>query len=384
MKALCSAGVIAAVGLMTSASALAANYELVWSDEFNGTSLDESRWSYQIGDGCDIGLCGWGNNERQYYQADNVTVANGLMTIEAREERNKGSAYTSARIRSIFKGDFTYGRIEARMKLPGGQGIWPAFWMLPTDETYGGWAASGEIDIMEAINLGASGGNEVHGTLHYGGSWPDNVYSGAPYTPGTSVMDNFHTYAVEWEPGEIRWYVDGLLYQTQTDWYSTNGAYPAPFDQDFHILLNVAVGGEWPGDPDSTTVFPVTMQVDYVRVYQDPAISGDTGGDTATSTQVSALSASTRRVKGSEAAEVTVVVTDDLGQPVENATVTGSLTGSYNETVSATTDASGYAVLQSNSAIKGTVAYEFCVGDISHGSLTYDASANAVTCVSYP
>ncbi|GGX48626.1 family 16 glycosylhydrolase [Saccharospirillum salsuginis] len=375
---------IATLGLAASTTAFAANYELVWSDEFNGSSLDESLWSYQIGDGCDIGLCGWGNNERQYYQADNVTVANGLLTIEAREERNKGSAYTSGRIRSIFKGDFTYGRIEARMKLPAGQGIWPAFWMLPTDEAYGGWAASGEIDIMEAVNLGGTGGNDVHGTLHYGGSWPDNVYSGQVYTPSTSVTDNFHTYAVEWEPGEIRWYVDGLLYQTQTEWYSDNGAYPAPFDQDFHLLLNVAVGGDWPGDPDSTTVFPTAMQVDYVRVYQDPAISGDTGGETATSTQVSALSANTRRVKGSEAAEVTVVVTDDLGQPVENATVTGSLTGSYNETVSGTTDASGYVVLQSTSAIKGTVAYEFCVGDISHGSLTYDASANAATCVAYP
>lgn len=374
----------ASLSLLAPVSGIAANYELVWADEFNGTALDESRWSYQNGDGCDINLCGWGNNERQFYQPDNVTVANGVLSIEAREERNRGSAYTSGRIRSIYKGDFVYGRIEARMKLPGGQGIWPAFWMLPTDETYGGWAASGEIDIMEAVNLGATGGNDVHGTLHYGSQWPDNVYTGMAYTPATSVTDNFHVYTVEWEPNEIRWLIDGVLYQTQTDWYSENGPYPAPFNQRFYMLLNVAVGGDWPGDPDSTTQFPTTMQVDYVRVYQDPAISGDTTGSTATSTEVDSLTASTRRVKGKEAGQVTVVVTDDLGSPVTDATVTGNFTGTYSEIQSATTDQSGTAVLETAVTSSGTIQYELCVTDIAHDSLTYDAAANNATCVTYP
>lgn len=261
------------VGMTFSALSMAANYELAWSDEFDGTTLDMTKWSYMLGDGCDINLCGWGNNERQYYLADNVSVANGMLTISAMKNRYKASAYTSGRIRSIDKGDFVYGRIEARIKLPGGQGIWPAFWMLPTDEAYGGWAASGEIDIMEAINLNGAGGNEVHGTIHYGDNWPNNTYTGQVVSPSTSVTDNFHVYSVEWEPSEIRWYVDGLLYQTLNNWYSESAPYPAPFDQRFHILLNVAVGGDWPGDPDRITPFPADMQVDYVRVYQDPAIT---------------------------------------------------------------------------------------------------------------
>jgi beta-glucanase (GH16 family) len=138
--------------------------------------------------------------------------------------------------------------------------------MLPTDEVYGGWAASGEIDIMELVGHQPA---RVHGTLHYGGPAPANQSSGAPYDLSSGTFaDDFHVFAVEWEEGEIRWYVDGVLYQTQTEWNSTGGPFPAPFDQRFHLLLNVAVGGNWPGSPDITTPFPQTMQVDYVRVYQ--------------------------------------------------------------------------------------------------------------------
>ena len=175
--------------------------------------------------------------------------------------------YTSARMRTKHKGDWLYGRFEVRARLPGGQGLWPAIWMLPTDWKYGGWAASGEIDIMEAVNAGP-GNNKVYGTLHYGGSWPRNVHTGKSYTPATSITDNFHVYALEWEPGEIRWYVDGHHYQTQTQWWSEKGPYPAPFNERFHMILNVAVGGNWPGSPSSSTVFPQVMEVDYVRVYQ--------------------------------------------------------------------------------------------------------------------
>ena len=244
-------------------------YELVWSDEFDGTSLDETKWEYMIGDGTDIGLpAGWGNNELQYYRPENATVANGYLTIEGRAESFNGYNYTSSRLRTMGKADFKYGRIEARIDLPTGQGVWPAFWMLPTDFVYGGWAASGEIDIMEAV---CHDTYTVHGTLHYGGAWPDNVYSGKGYRNGTDFAQDFHVYTIEWEPGEIRWYVDGDHYQTQIFWYSSpTEPYPAPFDQKFHILLNMAIGGNWPGSPDASTVFPQQMIVDYVRVYQKP------------------------------------------------------------------------------------------------------------------
>jgi len=246
------------------------DWQLVWADEFNGQQIDTNKWEHEVN--------GWGggNNELQYYTArqHNSHVANGVLTITARQETYTGSDgtrhYTSARLRTENKGDWRYGRVEVSARMPEGQGLWPAIWMLPTDDAYGGWAASGEIDIMEAVNLNRGGGNDVHGTLHYGGQWPNNTYTGEAYTPPNSVVDHFHEYAIEWEPGEIRWYVDGVHYQTQNDWWTANGAYPAPFDQRFHLILNVAVGGDWPGNPDGSTVFPQTMQVDYVRVYQRP------------------------------------------------------------------------------------------------------------------
>ncbi|HJK96327.1 MAG TPA: glycoside hydrolase family 16 protein [Polyangiaceae bacterium LLY-WYZ-14_1] len=241
-------------------------WELVWSDEFDGSELDLSKWSVQVGDGCDIGLCGWGNNELQWYRAENLTVADGLLTITARVEPVGGRDFTSARIRTLDRGDWTYGRFEARARLPRGQGLWPAIWMLPSDTVYGTWAASGEIDIMELVGHESS---RVHGTLHYGGEFPANTSSGDSFDLSSGTFaDGFHTFAVEWEEGEIRWYVDGRLYQTQTEWYSEGGAFPAPFDRDFHLILNVAVGGNWPGAPDLTTPFPQTMEVDWIRVYE--------------------------------------------------------------------------------------------------------------------
>jgi beta-glucanase (GH16 family) len=241
-------------------------WTLVWADEFDGTALDPARWSAQTGDGCDRNLCGWGNNELQWYQASNAVVQGGSLTITAREEAVGGRDYTSARLISAGKGDWTYGKIEVRARLPRGQGIWPAIWMLPTDNTYGTWAASGEMDIVELVGHEPS---RVHGTLHYGGPAPQNTNSGAYYDlPSGTFADGFHVFAMEWERGEIRWYVDQRLYQRQTEWYSTGGAYPAPFDQRFHLVLNVAVGGNWPGYPDASTSFPQSMEVDYVRVYQ--------------------------------------------------------------------------------------------------------------------
>ena len=180
-------------------------------------------------------------------------------------------SYTSARLKT--KGLFspTYGKFEARIKLPIGKGLWPAFWMLPKDEVYGSWAASGEIDIMEARG---SDPTSVSGAIHYGGQWPNNVYTVNRYGfPMGESTNEFHVYAVEWEPGEIRWYVDDRHYATQNEWYSYSpnqqnpNPFPAPFDQDFYLLLNSAIGGNYDGNPDSHTTFPQSMKVDYVRVY---------------------------------------------------------------------------------------------------------------------
>lgn len=240
----------------------------VWADEFDGNSINLFNWEAQIGTGPSGD--GWGNNELQYYtnRAQNIAVANGVLTITARQENFNGRQYTSARLRTQGKRDFKYGRFETRAKVPAGQGLWPAFWMLPTNSPYGGWASSGEIDIVETINLATA----AFGTIHYGAPWPGNVSSGGN-RPGT-WSDGFHVYAIEWEPDEIRWYVDGVRYNrvTSSTWYSTLGAgnTRAPFDVQFHLLLNLAVGGNWPGSPNGFTTFPNTFQVDYVRVSQRP------------------------------------------------------------------------------------------------------------------
>ena len=255
-------------------------WSLVWSDEFDGTEVDTTKWEYQLGDGCDqsVGndLCGWGNNELQFYQEENASVSDGVLTITARQsiadEDGDGAndtTYTSARLRTLGKGDWTYGRFEIKAKLPTGQGLWPAIWLLFSEDTYGGWAASGEIDIMEAIG---SEPDEVFGTIHYGGPFPDNVFTGEDFRLSSGTFaDDFFVFTTEWEEGEIRWYVNNVLYRTETEWFSTGGEYPAPFDHPFHMILNVAVGGNLPGSPDASTTFPQTMQVDYVRVYERTA-----------------------------------------------------------------------------------------------------------------
>ncbi|NJB84663.1 beta-glucanase (GH16 family) [Lewinella marina] len=235
---------------------------LVWADEFSGNSLDQTKWNYQIGDGCDLGICGWGNNELQSYQQDNVVVSNGKLQITARKQRVRGSQYTSGRINTKGKADFAYGRFEASIKLPYGDGLWPAFWMLPTDEVYGGWPQSGEIDIMEFV---ASNPGQTLGYIHYGDPYPNNQSQGTTYRLGNgNFPDAYHEFALEWEPGEIRWFVDGVLFSRKTA--ADVAPYQWPFDQDFHFLLNVAVGGNL-GGPVNNGMLPATMEVDYVRVY---------------------------------------------------------------------------------------------------------------------
>jgi beta-glucanase (GH16 family) len=245
------------------------DWQLVWSDEFDGSTLDTTKWSYQTGTGTEYGLTDWGNAELQYYRERNIEVGDGFLHVIAKQESYGGKGYTSGRIRSINKGDWTYGRIEFRAKVARGQGFWSAVWMLPTDEEYGGWAASGELDIMENVGYEPL---TVHGTLHFGGSWPNNESKGTYYnTQDWPFWQEFYEYALEWEEGEIRWYVNDFLYQTlgQGDWRSSGYPFPAPFDKRFHLLINLAVGGYWPGSPDGTTTFPQEMVLDYVRVYQD-------------------------------------------------------------------------------------------------------------------
>jgi beta-glucanase (GH16 family) len=257
-------------GAQGTSGAGPSGWHLVWHDEFDGDGVDTSKWICQIGTGPPEGPVDWGNGELEYYRQENAVIHDGALHIIAKREDYGGKAYTSARLRTKGKGDWTYGRIEFRAKLPTGQGLWPALWMMPTDSVYGSWAASGEIDVMEAKGHIP---NQVSGTLHYGGSFPRNVHSGGSYVfPSGNYSDNFHTYALEWEPEEIRWYVDGAHYLTKTQWYTTGGESPAPFDQDFHILMNLAVGGNYlkPNNDPSQTRFPKELVIDYVRVYQRP------------------------------------------------------------------------------------------------------------------
>ena len=249
-----------------------AEYQLVWSDEFDGGSIDSQNWEHQV-----FGGLGSGNNELQYYtdRPENSYVSGGYLHIVALEEQYEGYDYTSARLHSAGRQDFLYGKMEARIKIPGGQGYWPAFWMMPTDWAYGGWAASGQIDILEAVKKL----DYIRGSVHYGGEYPDNRNSFGDYREGrgpraTIFSDDFHIYTIEWEPWEFRWYVDGNHYYTRTytGWWVDTAAWNdlAPFDEEFHFILNVAIGGNWPGDPDESTVFPQEMLVDYVRVSKVP------------------------------------------------------------------------------------------------------------------
>ncbi|WP_306643209.1 family 16 glycosylhydrolase [Sanyastnella coralliicola] len=262
------------VGLLALTLSLNAQCEqLVWSDEFDGSTLDLSTWGFDLGDGCP-NLCGWGNNELQFYtnEDENVFLSDGNLHIRANFEAGGDPEWTSARIVTRDLQTFKSGRIEARIQMPEGQGFWPAFWLLPETREYGGWPLSGEIDVTEVI------GNDVftnHGTLHYGPKWPNNQLTGATVSVPQSLADGFHTYAIEWEHDEIRWYLDGQLFSVKTP--EDQGTFPWRFDQDFHIILNLAVGGWFPGFPDETTPAQADLIVDYVRVYHLPEMAIITG-----------------------------------------------------------------------------------------------------------
>jgi beta-glucanase (GH16 family) len=282
------------------------DWQMVWNDEFDSETINSQNWTHEVN--CD----GGGNNEKQCYtdNAENSYIADGTLSLVALPaEEGADLPFTSARMITRYKADFKYGRIEISAKLPSGQGSWPAFWMMPTDEEYGGWPRSGEIDILEAVNLKTVDEEGVvesntHGTLHYGKAWPDNSHSGQSYNleSGANPADDFHTYAIEWQEGEIRWYVDGYLYATQrqsevrynskdeavglahkgwfTQYYDqlsgelTTHWDSAPFDKNFYLILNFAVGGDWPENTNNTGVDATAFgaenkfEIDYVRVYQ--------------------------------------------------------------------------------------------------------------------
>ncbi len=258
---------------------------LLWGDEFNGNSLDKSKWGYQIGTKDSEyggGPDRWGNNELQYYTNSNDKVSDGILTITARREHVGDCDFTSTRITTRDKFSFTYGYIEARMKLPTGKGMWPAFWLLPQPSQVGSnssanangtWASSGELDILEVMGTRP---NIVMGTVHYGGTWPGNQHSGKEYTLESSTVAEWHTYGVEWTADYIKWYVDDYCYSTINNniyWSEASPGNPsAPFDQPFYILLNLAVdsgsfdpGAQGGPNADFTSA---DMQIDYVRVYQ--------------------------------------------------------------------------------------------------------------------
>jgi len=239
-------------------------WHLVWQDEFSGDHIDRDKWEFEVN------AKGGGNNELQYYLTNNAAVRDGFLFIEARQGVYTGPQgtrqFTSSRLRTKRRGDWKYGRFEIRAKLPHGQGYWPAIWMLPTDKTHGGWAHSGEIDIMELIG---NKPNVVHGTVHYSNPERRHISRGTNTTLAVGTFaDAFHLFTLEWEPGVMHWHLDHQLYQTQTNWSSGPNPFAAPFDRPFHLILNLAIGGNWPGPPDATTAFPQSLIVDYVRVYQ--------------------------------------------------------------------------------------------------------------------
>ena len=276
-------------------SARRKGWTLVWRDEFEGDCVDPAKWDHDIGNGffhypSNSWIAGWGNEELQYYtrEPENVSVKDSLLTLRAVKESLHGCGYTSARLKtrkrdggSLFSQ--CYGRFEIRAKVPWGKGLWPALWMLPQDDRYGGWPASGEIDLMEIVGEKP---HEVLNSIHFGSSGSaarQLITHVHPLGNGDNVA-GWHVYAAEWEPGEIRFYVDDVHTSSCKHWWSCgktrNGVgvvaaslrdlkpWPAPFDQPFYLLMNVAVGGNFPGAPNAETVFPAELVVDYVRVYE--------------------------------------------------------------------------------------------------------------------
>lgn len=276
---------LAALVMVTSCKTKAPElegYTLLWHDEFDGSKLDKTIWNKEVRP------AGWTNHELQAYTEDkaNIYVKDGKLVLRALKHplKSGSSYYTSGKVQTSHKKDFTYGKVICRAKAPKGTGLWPAIWMMPTDELYGNWPVCGEIDIMEVLGNET---NKTYGTIHFGS--PHAQKQGTYFTPpGTpDFADDFHTYEVDWEPGHFRWYIDGNLFYEEDNWFAKSRAgelfdYPAPFNQNFFVQLNLAVGGDWPGNPTKETDFDnAKFEIDYVRVYQKNEYNYDVSRPTA-------------------------------------------------------------------------------------------------------
>jgi beta-glucanase (GH16 family) len=344
-------------------------WELVWADEFDSETLNKVNWIIETGGG------GWGNSEWQFYtdRPENLRLEDGLLIIEAREEDYLGNDYTSARIKTQSLQTWTYGRIEARIKLPSGQGIWPAFWMLGDDFPTAGWPNCGEIDIMENIGDPQTTYGTIHGPGYSGGNGIGTSY----YSPNADLSEGFHTYAIQWSPGSISWFVDDTLFNTITD-RQVPGDWV--YDHPFFIILNLAVGGELPGYPDATTEFPQQLQVDYVRVYRDLDLSlEDLQGD---AMAVSEITLELEEIEEAWEGTAFVKVVDSNGDPVPGVQVTagwlGVVTGA---TRFSDTDQNGVAgpFLARKTSFADEVT--FCVYDLQKTLYNYVEDHNLQNCV---
>ncbi len=236
---------------------IAQKWTMVWHDEFDGNVINAQNWTFDTGTKGD----GWGNNELEFYTSrpENSTVANGNLMIIARKENYLKSHYTSARLKTHGLQRWTYGKIEARIKLPFRQGLWPAFWLLGDTIDFTGFPYCGEVDIMEYVNDDPT----LHGTMHWANNDDLSSYGG---TTTIKKLNDYHIYSIEWDSASIKWFVDGKKYWEGS--IADNIHQTDAFHRPFYILLNMAVGGGWPGDPDASTNLPDTMYVDYVRVYK--------------------------------------------------------------------------------------------------------------------
>ncbi len=250
------------VGLGYSTPISYPGMKMMWNDEFSGTTINEDNWSYDIGTGCP-NLCGWGNNELEYYRSENCWVQGGVLTLEARKETFQTSEYTSGKIVTRNKQAFKYGRIDIRATMPKGQGIWPALWLLGTNQESVGWPKCGEIDIMEMV-----GGSGRENSVSANAFWDNNGTNDFPklYTLSSGTFaDEYHVFSLIWDEQKLTYLVDDNEYHS----INITPTVMSAFHKSFYLLFNVAVGGNWPGSPDNTTIFPTRMRIDYVRIFED-------------------------------------------------------------------------------------------------------------------
>lgn len=351
-------------------------WSLAWQDEFDGDEINRDNWTF------DIGATGWGNNEWQHYtdRPENARIEDGMLVIEAREESYRGSDYTSARLKSQGLQRWQYGRIEARVQLPGGQGIWPAVWMLGDDFSEAGWPRSGEIDIMEFLGHDVT---TVYGTVH-GPRYSGSGGIGGSYTiEGADLTEGFHIFAVEWTPHGIEWLLDDEPFFTLRpdevpgEWV---------FDKPFFLIMNVAVGGAWPGYPDETTTFPQQLRIDYVRVYQQAAYPTPAPADLPPSpAETTPVHLAGLTIESDAAGRLTVYATvlDAQDQPVTGVAVSATWIGADQDGATTfSTDVNGVAgpFMTVPGSDGGSAA--FCVTGIAGEGYRYDTLVSVEPCIS--